>query len=87
MPSRSTPCSTGSCRSTRIWAPAGVPDEIVRRLNAEANRITQSPDVARQVAELGSESLPGTPEAMAAMVDGERKIWGDLIRAKNITVD
>jgi hypothetical protein len=39
------------------------------------------------VAELGSESLPGTPEAMAAMVDGERKIWGDLIRAKNITVD
>jgi tripartite-type tricarboxylate transporter receptor subunit TctC len=64
-----------------------VPDEIVRRLNAEANRITQSPDVARQVAELGSESLSGTPDAMAAMVDGERKVWGDLIRAKNITGD
>ncbi|RZL92382.1 MAG: tripartite tricarboxylate transporter substrate binding protein [Variovorax sp.] len=70
-----------------IWAPAGVPDEIVRRLNAEVNRITQSPEVAKQVAELGSESLPGTPETMAAMVDGEGKVWGGLIRSKNIMVD
>jgi len=70
-----------------IWAPAGVPDEIVGRINAEVNRITQSPDVARQVVELGSESIPGTPEAMAAMVRDDTKVWRDLIRAKNITME
>ncbi len=70
-----------------IWAPAGVPDEIVGRINAEVNRITQSPDVAKQVVELGSESIPGTTEAMAAMVRDDAKVWGNLIRAKNITIE
>jgi tripartite-type tricarboxylate transporter receptor subunit TctC len=70
-----------------LWAPAGVPDEIVRRLNLEVNRITQSTDVMHQVAELGSESLAGTPETMAAMVRREHKQWGDLIRSRNLTLD
>lgn len=70
-----------------IWAPAGVPDEIVMRLNAEFNRITRSADVANQVAELGSESFPGTPEAMTTMVLQERKAYADVIRTRNINLD
>jgi tripartite-type tricarboxylate transporter receptor subunit TctC len=70
-----------------IWAPAGVPDEIVLRLNAELNRITRSADVANQVTELGSESFPGTPETMTTMVGRERKAYVDVIRARNINLD
>jgi len=70
-----------------LWAPAGVPHDIVMRMNTEVTRITLSPDVASQVAELGSESFPGTPEAMTAMVMRERKAFADVIRSRNISLD
>jgi tripartite-type tricarboxylate transporter receptor subunit TctC len=70
-----------------LWAPGGTPDAVVRRLNAELTRITQAPDVAKQIVELGSEPLSGTPESMDAMVRAEAKLWSELIRSKNITVD
>lgn len=70
-----------------LWAPAGVPNDIIRRLNAEITRVTQSPDVAKQVEDLGSESLSATPEGMTEMVRSEAKVWRNLIRAKNITID
>lgn len=70
-----------------VWAPAGVSDEIVKRMNAEINRITQMPETAKQMADLGSEPRPGTPESMTSQVNREKKLWGDVIRAKNITLD
>jgi tripartite-type tricarboxylate transporter receptor subunit TctC len=70
-----------------IWAPAGVPSEIVQRLNGEVTRITQSADVQKQIAEMGSEPMVATPDAMAAMLRTEAKLWGDLLKTKNITVD
>ncbi|TDF62232.1 tripartite tricarboxylate transporter substrate binding protein [Cupriavidus sp. L7L] len=70
-----------------LWAPAGVPGEIVQRLNAELTRITRLPEVMTKIQELGSEPLSATPAAMSSMVRLEAKKWGGLIRAKGITVD
>jgi tripartite-type tricarboxylate transporter receptor subunit TctC len=70
-----------------IWAPAGVPTDIVQRLNAEINRITQSPDIQAKIAELGSEPMPGSIEAMTEILRTESKMWGDLLKTKNITLD
>ena len=70
-----------------VWAPAGVPRDVVQRLNAELTRITGSPEVTMKIRELGSEPLSATPEAMASMVRAEANKWGGLIRAKGFTVD
>lgn len=70
-----------------IWAPAGVPAEIVQRLNTEITRITHSPEIQKLVTEMGSEPMPATADAMGAMVRAEAKLWGDLLKTKNITVD
>ncbi|NUO88953.1 MAG: tripartite tricarboxylate transporter substrate binding protein [Cupriavidus sp.] len=70
-----------------VWAPAGVPAEIVQRLNAELTRITGSPEVAMKIRELGSEPLCATPEAMQAMLRAEARKWSALIRAKGISLD
>jgi len=70
-----------------IWAPAGVPGEIVQRLNAEVTRITQMPEVQKLVAEMGSEPMTATVDGMAATVRAESKVWGDLVNAKNITIE
>ena len=45
-----------------LAAPAGTPAEVVGRLNAEANRALQSPDLNAQVRKLGYEEIGGTPE-------------------------
>lgn len=70
-----------------IWAPAGVPDEVVRRLNAEITRISHLPEVQKLVTETGSEPMQATSEAMGAMVRAEAGLWGDLLKSKNIKVD
>jgi len=70
-----------------IWAPAGVPSEIVQRLSAEITRITQSPEMQKQIVEMGSEPMVATPDAMASMVRAEAKLWGDLVKTKHITLD
>lgn len=70
-----------------IWAPAGVPNDVVQRLNVEITRYTQSPEMQKQMTDLGSEPMTATTEKMAAIVQAEAKQWRDLIKAKNITMD
>ena len=70
-----------------VWAPAGVPTEVVQKLNVEITRITQMPEVQKLVADLGSEPMSASVDAMTAMIRQEKRMWGDLVKAKKITVD
>ena len=70
-----------------VWAPAGVPTEVVQKLNAEITRITQTPEVQKQIVEMGSEPMSASVDAMSTMIRQEKRMWGDLIKAKKITVD
>ncbi len=70
-----------------VWAPAGVSTEVVQKLNAEITRITQTPEVQKLIAGMGSEPLSASVEAMTTMIRQEKQTWGDLIKAKKITVD
>ena len=70
-----------------IWAPVSVPNEVVQRLNAAVTRITQTPDVQKQIAETGSEPMSASVDAMAALLSQEKRTWGDLVKARKITID
>jgi tripartite-type tricarboxylate transporter receptor subunit TctC len=70
-----------------VWAPAGVPNDVVQRLNTEVTRITGTPDVQKLIAEMGSEPMSGSVDAMTNMLRLEKRMWGDLVKAKKITVD
>lgn len=70
-----------------IWAPAGVPNDVVQRLNAEVTRITQAPDVQKLIAEMGSEPMSATVDSMTAVIRQEKRMWGELVKAKKISVD
>lgn len=70
-----------------IWAPAGVPTEVVQKLNAEVTRITQTPEVQKLIAEMGSEPMSAGIDAMTTMVRQEKRMWGDLVKAKKIAVE
>jgi tripartite-type tricarboxylate transporter receptor subunit TctC len=70
-----------------VMAPAGTPADIVRKVNAVANRYLQSAAgkdlIARQSAEAGG----GTPEEVAAFVKLELDKWEPVIKAANISLN
>jgi tripartite-type tricarboxylate transporter receptor subunit TctC len=70
-----------------VFAPAGVPAEIVKRFNAEIVRIINAPDVRQKLVDMGAEPAPNTPEEFAAMVKAEVAKWADVVRKSGATVD
>jgi tripartite-type tricarboxylate transporter receptor subunit TctC len=64
--------------------PAGLPDEIVRKMNAAINEAARRPDVAEQIQKMGIVTNLGTPEAFKAILAEETKITSEVIRAGNI---
>jgi len=63
-----------------LYAPAGTPADIVKRLNAEVNALIVQPAMVQKFAELGAEPLGGPPEALAAFLKNEQDKWGKVIR-------
>ena len=69
-----------------VLAPARTPQEIVRTLNAELNRMIGKPALVARFAELGAEPLGGTPADAAAYIRTEQEKWGRVIREAGIKI-
>jgi tripartite-type tricarboxylate transporter receptor subunit TctC len=71
-----------------IWfgfmGPAGLPADIVRRMNAELNRIVRLPDVAARLTDQLFDVRTGTPEEFGALVKSDVAKWAKVIRDGNI---
>jgi tripartite-type tricarboxylate transporter receptor subunit TctC len=70
-----------------VFAPAGTPPEIVKRLNAEIVKILNLPDVREKLAGLGAELVGNTPEEFAVMVKAEVVKWADVVKKSGAKVD
>ena len=67
-----------------LLAPAGTPRAIVERLNAEAVRAMNAPDIRERLAGLGGEPASGSPEDAGAFLRREFDQWGKVIREAGI---
>ena len=67
-----------------LAVPAGVPRDIVLRLNAEINKALLSPTVTKGMATRGGTVVGGTPEEFGAHVRKETERLGKLIKAIGI---
>jgi tripartite-type tricarboxylate transporter receptor subunit TctC len=70
-----------------VFAPAGTPPDIVKRLNAEIVKIIKSPDVQKKLIDLGAEPVGDSPEQFAAFVKTEVVMWGDVVKKSGAKVD
>jgi len=71
-----------------LLAPAGVPDAVVRKLNAESVKALREPDVMAKLAALGSsESVCGSPEEFRDFIALEIAKWRTVIKVSGITAD
>ncbi|OZI22373.1 ABC transporter substrate-binding protein [Bordetella genomosp. 7] len=66
------------------FGPAGMPPEIVARLNAAINQIVSDPQVRQRLAGLGFDAFSGTPESFATFVSEQLDLWGTLIKDAGI---
>ena len=66
------------------FGPAGVPPDIVARLNAEIGRILFLPQVREQMADIAVEVARSSPEELAALTRADADKWGRIIKELGI---
>jgi tripartite-type tricarboxylate transporter receptor subunit TctC len=67
------------------YGPAGMPKEIVARLNAEIGRILFLPEVKKRMEDIAVEVAKSTPEELGAMTRADADKWGRIIKDLGIT--
>jgi tripartite-type tricarboxylate transporter receptor subunit TctC len=74
-----------------IWfslsGPAGMPRDIVTRLNGEVRRILQQPEVRERLRPEGIEPGDVDAQTFTAFVAAELKRWGPVVRAAGLRAD
>ena len=70
-----------------LVAPRGTPPDVIRRVNADVNRVLGDPDVQLQLKSFGFEGAPGTPEQLADTIRIEAKKFGEVVRRTGATAD
>jgi tripartite-type tricarboxylate transporter receptor subunit TctC len=70
-----------------ILTPAGVPKDIIARLNAEFVKMLRTPDMQERLAALGVESIGSTPEQLAAHLRSELPKWAKVVKASGARAD
>ncbi len=70
-----------------LLAPAGVPRDIIQRLNVESTKIINSPEVSDRFLKLGVTPSTGTPEQFGDMVKSEVARWAKVIKDAGIKAE
>jgi len=70
-----------------LLAPAGVPADVIAKLNASVNAALKTPDVQKFLEEQSLKPAGGTPEQFGSFMKAETQKWGEVIKRQNIKVD
>lgn len=70
-----------------VLAPAHTPAPIVARISADIAKVLAMHDVKERMESQGQIPFAMTPDAMAAMMKDDTKVFGDIIKAANIHID
>lgn len=70
-----------------VLGPAGLPANVVSRLNGDLNKAMSTPAVLKRFADFGMEAMPGTPQQFQQLARAESKRWGPVIKAAGIKLD
>jgi tripartite-type tricarboxylate transporter receptor subunit TctC len=68
-----------------VVGPAGIPRDIVDKLNTAINAGLKSADVMQRLNALGYEPLPGTPEQFAETLRKDLQFYADIVKRAGIS--
>jgi len=67
--------------------PAGTPAAIIKRLNAEFNKVLGSTDMRDKLLANGYEPVGGEPERFSELISRETEKWARVVKASGMQVD
>jgi len=70
-----------------VFAPAGTPPDVVKRLNAEIVKIINMPDVRAKLEALGAEPVGNSSDEFATIVKSEVAKWAKVVKQSGAHVD
>ena len=70
-----------------VVGPAGMPKDLVARINADTNRILQTPEVRERFDKLGTVPVGGTPEEFGAYIRNQVDTWKKVVKASGAKVE
>ena len=70
-----------------VVAPAGTPPEIVNKLNAAFRESLDPAETRARLANLSADIAIGTPAEFGKMLDDERALWSEVVKAAHIKVE
>lgn len=66
-----------------LMAPAGVPDAIIKKVNADLRKVVAMPEVQERFHTLGTYTRDLTPEQTGEFMRNEEKLWWPIVREVN----
>lgn len=67
-----------------LFAPAGLPDGITQKLDQSVTAVLKTPEMQKQLRDLGAEPGVALSAAFSAYVRDESVKWGGIVKAANI---
>ncbi len=70
-----------------LLGPAGMPKDLVQRLNSEIAKIMAQPDTQKALAEAGVQVGLSTPEGLNQLMQVEMTKWAKIVKQAGITIE
>jgi len=70
-----------------LWAPAGTPKEIIRKMHAEVVKALYSPELMKVWESQGATPGGESPEQFAVFIKSEIQKWGEAVRKSGVRMD
>jgi tripartite-type tricarboxylate transporter receptor subunit TctC len=70
-----------------LVGPAGIPSEIVQRLNSEIGKVLRDKDVSGKLAAQGVDASPSTPQQFAQLIASELKKYAKVVKQTGAKVE
>ena len=70
-----------------IFGPAGLPANVLSRINNNANKILKSPELIASMAKAGFDPKGGSPEDFAALIAAEMQKWLPIVTATGFQIE
>jgi tripartite-type tricarboxylate transporter receptor subunit TctC len=67
-----------------LFAPAGTPQPVVERLNTEVTAVLKSPEMQKQLHDLGAEPELGSPAQYATFTKAEAAKWAQTVKGAGL---
>jgi len=70
-----------------VFAPKGTPPEVIGLLNQRLQAALDDPKLRRRLLDLGAEPGGGPPESASERLRADHRLWGQVIREAEITLE